>query len=188
LERYETATASALIELLGKRCQAVSVIDIGIPARSSAEPDGPEHRECYCRGPIDAVPKGGPGAYRCARDREKIDTPDQLVDHPVSDGLLFHCLRGPSERRVRGVADESRFDLSPAAFGLGGGLFYVTYVLFEVPSNIALEKVGARLWIARIMISPGASSPPPWPLSWARTRSMQCGCCSVPLRRDSSRA
>src|SRR5438105_19326 len=45
--------------------------------------------------------------------------------------------------------------LSSAAFGLGGGLFYITYVLCEVPSNLAMEKVGARLWIARIMISWG---------------------------------
>lgn len=48
--------------------------------------------------------------------------------------------------------------LSPAAFGLGGGLFYVTYVLFEIPSNIAMEKVGARLWIARILVSWGLVS------------------------------
>jgi ACS family tartrate transporter-like MFS transporter len=45
--------------------------------------------------------------------------------------------------------------LSPAVFGLGGGLFFVSYFLFEVPSNLLLEKLGARRWIARIMISWG---------------------------------
>jgi len=45
--------------------------------------------------------------------------------------------------------------LSAAAFGLGGGLFYISYVLCEIPSNLAMQKVGARLWIARIMISWG---------------------------------
>jgi sugar phosphate permease len=45
--------------------------------------------------------------------------------------------------------------LSSAAFGIGGGLFFVAYVLFEVPSNLAMEKVGARLWIARIMVTWG---------------------------------
>jgi len=45
--------------------------------------------------------------------------------------------------------------LSATAFGIGGGLFFVAYVLLEVPSNLALEKVGARLWIARIMITWG---------------------------------
>ncbi len=48
--------------------------------------------------------------------------------------------------------------LSAAAFGFSGTLFYIGYVLFEVPSNLAMEKVGARLWIARIMISWGAVS------------------------------
>lgn len=45
--------------------------------------------------------------------------------------------------------------LSEAAYGLGAGLFFVGYVIFEVPSNILLFKVGARLWIARIMVTWG---------------------------------
>src|SRR5215471_18965508 len=48
--------------------------------------------------------------------------------------------------------------LSATAFGLGAELFYVTYVLFEVPSNLALERFGARLWIARIMVTWGLVS------------------------------
>src|SRR5882724_10785207 len=48
--------------------------------------------------------------------------------------------------------------LSEAAFGLGAGLFFIGYFLFEVPSNIFLEKVGARVWIARIMITWGIVS------------------------------
>src|SRR5215472_8491591 len=35
-------------------------------------------------------------------------------------------------------------------FGFGAGIFFIGYFLFEVPSNLVLEKVGARLWIARI--------------------------------------
>src|SRR3954465_12890744 len=42
--------------------------------------------------------------------------------------------------------------LTQAMFGFGGGLFFIAYVLCEVPSNLAMEKAGARLWIARIMI------------------------------------
>jgi ACS family tartrate transporter-like MFS transporter len=45
--------------------------------------------------------------------------------------------------------------LSDAAFGLGAGLFFFGYCLFEVPSNLMLERVGARVWIARIMIGWG---------------------------------
>jgi MFS family permease len=45
--------------------------------------------------------------------------------------------------------------LSSAVFGLGGGIFFVSYFFFEVPSNLLLEKFGARRWIARIMITWG---------------------------------
>lgn len=48
--------------------------------------------------------------------------------------------------------------LSVAAYGLGAGLFFIGYVLFEVPSNIVLHRVGARRWLARIMISWGVVS------------------------------
>ena len=45
--------------------------------------------------------------------------------------------------------------LTAEAFGLLSGLFFISYFLFEVPSNLILNKVGARLWIARIMITWG---------------------------------
>jgi sugar phosphate permease len=45
--------------------------------------------------------------------------------------------------------------MSPAVFGFGSGVFFVSYFLCEVPSNLILQKVGARLWIARIMITWG---------------------------------
>jgi len=55
------------------------------------------------------------------------------------------------------AALEMRADLglSGKAFGVGAGMFFIGYVLFEVPSNLILEAVGARWWIARIMISWG---------------------------------
>ena len=42
---------------------------------------------------------------------------------------------------------------SPYVYGLGSGIFFAGYCLFEVPSNLILHKVGARRWIARIMIT-----------------------------------
>ena len=45
--------------------------------------------------------------------------------------------------------------LTEYAYGLGASLFFIGYFLFEVPSNVILERVGARLWFARIMISWG---------------------------------
>ncbi|AUT46642.1 MFS transporter [Achromobacter sp. AONIH1] len=47
---------------------------------------------------------------------------------------------------------------SEAAYGLGAGLFFIGYMVFEVPSNLIMHRVGARLWIARIMISWGILS------------------------------
>ncbi len=47
---------------------------------------------------------------------------------------------------------------SETVFGLGAGLFFIGYFLFEVPSNILMHKVGARIWIARIMITWGILS------------------------------
>ena len=47
---------------------------------------------------------------------------------------------------------------SPTIFGLGAGIFFLGYFLFEVPSNLILHKVGARIWIARVMITWGLVS------------------------------
>ncbi|WP_454734947.1 MFS transporter [Cupriavidus necator] len=47
---------------------------------------------------------------------------------------------------------------SETIYGLGAGIFFIGYFLFEVPSNVILHKVGARIWIARIMITWGAIS------------------------------
>jgi ACS family tartrate transporter-like MFS transporter len=48
--------------------------------------------------------------------------------------------------------------LTPTMFGLGGGIFFLGYFLCEVPSNLILNKVGARIWIARVMITWGLVS------------------------------
>ncbi len=48
--------------------------------------------------------------------------------------------------------------LTPTIFGWGAGIFFFGYFIFEVPSNVILDKVGARTWIARIMITWGIVS------------------------------
>ena len=48
--------------------------------------------------------------------------------------------------------------ISATAYGLGAGIFFFTYFIFEVPSNLFLERFGARKWIARIMLSWGILS------------------------------
>lgn len=48
--------------------------------------------------------------------------------------------------------------LSASMYGLGVGMFYISYIIFEIPSNVIMTKVGARVWIARIMITWGIVS------------------------------
>ena len=58
------------------------------------------------------------------------------------------------------AASEMTVDLgiSLAAYGLGAGIFFIGYFIFEVPSNLILRRVGARVWIARIMLTWGLVS------------------------------
>jgi len=48
--------------------------------------------------------------------------------------------------------------LTPDVFGLGVGIFFVGYLIFEIPSNLVLQRIGARIWIARIMVTWGVLS------------------------------
>ncbi len=48
--------------------------------------------------------------------------------------------------------------LSSSMFGLGAGIFFLGYFIFEVPSNLIMERVGARLWMARILVTWGLIS------------------------------
>eukprot|EP01136_Pigoraptor_vietnamica_P031637 Opistho-1_new@92471 len=45
--------------------------------------------------------------------------------------------------------------LSNSAFALGAGIFFVSYAIFEVPSNVILSRVGPRIWLCRIMVTWG---------------------------------
>src|SRR5215469_13571909 len=48
--------------------------------------------------------------------------------------------------------------LSESVYGVGAGIFFLGYFAFEVPSNIMLHKVGARVWICRVIITWGIIS------------------------------
>ena len=71
---------------------------------------------------------------------------------------LFLLLARPHQRRLCLADDEQRFRARPGDVRDGRGRIFWGYVLFEVPSNIILEKLGARLWIARIMVTWGIIS------------------------------
>ena len=53
---------------------------------------------------------------------------------------------------------EADVGIGAAAYGFGAGLFFVAYAIFELPSNVLMEKFGAKIWLTRIMISWGLVS------------------------------
>ena len=71
--------------------------------------------------------------------------------------FLFLCYLAAYLDRVNvGFAKlqmQSELSFSETVYGFGAGIFFLGYVLFEVPSNIILHKVGARLWLARVMVT-----------------------------------
>ncbi len=77
-----------------------------------------------------------------------------------------------------------RHDLGspPTAFGGAAGIFFIAYFFFEVPSNLALDKFGARLWIARIMFTWGLVAGAQAFVTAARPASTSCACCSASPR------
>ena len=76
--------------------------------------------------------------------------------------LLFICFVAASRDRVNvGFAKLQRLNelkFSESIYGLGAGISFIGYFLFEVPSNLLLHKLGARRWSARILISWGQIS------------------------------
>src|SRR6201996_9238438 len=83
-----------------------------------------------------------------------------------------------------GLTMQGDLQMSAAAFGFAAGTFYWGYFIFEVPSNVILEKVGARLWIARIMISwgvlAGITALVSGTASFATVRFFLASCCISP--------
>src|ERR1700722_18892338 len=59
---------------------------------------------------------------------------------------------------VAALTMNQQLELTPSQFGLAAGIFFLGYSVFEIPSNLLLYRVGARRWIARIMISWGLVS------------------------------
>jgi MFS transporter, ACS family, tartrate transporter len=77
---------------------------------------------------------------------------------PVALLIYFLCYVDRINVGFAALTMNKELGLDPAIFGIAAGAFFWGYCLFEVPSNIILEKVGARLWLARIMVSWGLLS------------------------------
>lgn len=74
--------------------------------------------------------------------------------------FLLYILNFLDRVNVGFAALEMNRDLGfgPAVYGFGAGVFFLGYCLFEIPSNLVLYRVGARLWIARIMVTWGLAA------------------------------
>jgi ACS family tartrate transporter-like MFS transporter len=68
---------------------------------------------------------------------------------------MFVCFLDRINVGFAALTMNKALNLSAAAYGLGAGLFFVGYFIFEVPSNLIMEKVGPRIWITRIMLTWG---------------------------------
>jgi MFS family permease len=100
--------------------------------------------------------EGAPPALPSAEDRAYARVTWRLLPFLGACYLIAYLDRvNVSFARLHMLAD---LDLSETAYGLGAGIFFVGYFLFEVPSNLILHRVGARLWIARIMVTWGIVS------------------------------
>jgi ACS family tartrate transporter-like MFS transporter len=97
---------------------------------------------------------GGPGALEPARVIAKVTR--RLIPFL----FLLYVVAFLDRVNVGFAALQMKADLglSDAVYGLGAGIFFLGYFVFEVPSNLILERVGPRWWIARIMISWGVIS------------------------------
>ena len=81
--------------------------------------------------------------------------------------------------------------ISDAVYAFGAGIFFISYALFEIPSNLIMHRVGARIWMCRIMVTWGLISAA---MMFAHSETtfyvlpMCCVSCSAPRKRDSSPA
>src|ERR1700730_8664182 len=66
--------------------------------------------------------------------------------------LYFIAYLDPVNVGLAALQMNAALGLSPLDYGRGAGIFFLGYFLFEVPSNLALARIGARIWIARIAI------------------------------------
>src|SRR6185437_3814136 len=77
---------------------------------------------------------------------------------PLTMLIYFLCYIDRINVSFAALTMNKDLGLTAAAYGLSSTAFYLGYVLCEVPSNLIMDKVGARLWLARIMVTWGIIS------------------------------
>lgn len=80
--------------------------------------------------------------------------------------LYIFCWLDRSNISIAALQMNGELKFSSAVFGFGAGIFFISYSLFEIPSNLILDRVGARRWLARIAITWGLLA---CSMMWVRT-------------------
>ncbi len=109
--------------------------------------------------PVQAAPLGGataPADEKSFADRTYAKVFWRLVPFLMLCYVVAYLDRVNVGFAKLQMSQELKF--SETVYGLGAGIFFLGYFLFEVPSNVILHRVGARVWIARIMITWGVIS------------------------------
>jgi sugar phosphate permease len=75
---------------------------------------------------------------------------------PLLFGMMFFNYLNRINVGYAALQMNQDLGFSPAVFGFGAGVFFIGYMLLEVPSNLMLHRFGARLWLSRILVSWGA--------------------------------
>jgi MFS family permease len=101
-----------------------------------------------------------PGTTLAARDDLGSATLARVSRRLIPFLLLLYILNFLDRVNVGFAALEMNRDLGfgPEVYGFGAGVFFLGYCLFEVPSNLVLYRTGARIWIARIMVTWGLAA------------------------------
>ena len=101
------------------------------------------------------VPKTNPGEQPAASLEERAVRRMTLRLIPFMFVLFIVAFLDRVNVGFAALQMNAELQISHAAFGFGSGIFFIGYFLFEIPSNLILHKIGARIWISRIMISWG---------------------------------
>jgi sugar phosphate permease len=108
-----------------------------------------------------SAPGNDKATYDRAAYRRRFDLSEAATKHVfkrlIPFLLLMYVIAFLDRSNVSFAQQEFEVDfgISAASYAFGAGLFFVGYAIFEVPSNIVLHRVGARVWLARIMITWG---------------------------------
>lgn len=113
------------------------------------------------RGPAQSEPRGGHAAQEPSVTPTPLDSALRKARWRLVPFLMLLYVVAYLDRinvSFAALGMNEELGLSQTAYGLGAGIFFLGYVLFEIPSNLILARVGARVWLSRILISWGLAT------------------------------